>query len=599
MPPFKECAVLRRAAMLQAIDPRHRRVGHGERGAIAIIAAIVMPIMILALAFGIDIAHLTYVHRNLQKMADMSAIAGAEDIPNAQTVATANAVKNGLQVSTTQMTVTPGNWNPQIEVAPTYFSATVPTGHQVNAVQVQLSQTVPYFFFFGPAKTVQAQAIAWTPNAAGFSLSSSLLNISEQQSAILNAVLGGLLGITNLNLDVASYQGLVNASVNLGQLAQSLSVGTVNNLLSANLTLPGLYTGVLKVLGNQANGGVLNSSNATGALQTLIGSTNVQPTIQLGQILKLGLAGKNAAANAQVNLLNLITASAMVANQNHFIQIPNIGVHLGGLVNISLGLNVISPPSIAFGEPGKNAQGNWRTQAHTAQVALALHIQLLQLGNLLGGKNGVVDIPLYLEVAPAQAHLTTLTCGIPLSQTQAVIGANAGLLTAIIGDIPVNALNNTTQSFNEMTRNATGATLINLSLLGLPVLTATMAQPLTIPLSDQGMGYTPLTFSGGPSQSQSITTNNVPSALGQTLQALATQLQQPNSLNVHALLNLITLPAGGLVAGLLNLLNPLLAPLLNLLGNVLTPVLNALGIQLGTATVTYNALSCGNAVLVY
>jgi Predicted membrane protein len=133
--------------MLQAIDPRHRRVGHGERGAIAIIAAIVMPIMILALAFGIDIAHLTYVHRNLQKMADMSAIAGAEDIPNAQTVATANAVKNGLQVSTTQMTVTPGNWNPQIEVAPTYFSATVPTGHQVNAVQVQLSQTVPYSFF--------------------------------------------------------------------------------------------------------------------------------------------------------------------------------------------------------------------------------------------------------------------------------------------------------------------------------------------------------------------------------------------------------------------------------------------------------------------
>jgi len=587
------------AVMLQVIEPRRWRAGRGERGDIAIIAAIVMPIMILALAFGIDIGHMAYVQRNLQKIADMAAIAGAEDIPNAQSLATGNAVKNGLQTSSTQITVTPGNWNPQIETGPSYFSAAVPQGHQANAVQVQLSESVPYFFFFGPVKTVQAQAIAWVPNAAGFSLSSSLLNITERQSVILNAVLGGLLGITNLNLDVASYQGLVNASVNLGQLAQSLGVGTVNNLLSANLTLPGLYAGALKVLGNQANGGVLNSSAATGALQTLIGSTNVQTTIQLSQILKLGLAGKNAAVNAQVNLLNLITASAMVANQHHFIQIPDIGVHLGGLVNISLGLNVISPPSIAFGEPGKDAQGNWRTQAHTAQVALALHIQLLQLGNLLGGKNGVVDIPLYLEVAPAQAHLETLTCGVPLSQTQAVIGANAGLLTAIIGDIPVNALNNTTQSFNEMTRNATGATLINLSLLGIPVLTATMAQPLIIPLSDQGMGYTPLTFSGGPSQSQSITTNNVTGALGQTLQGLATQLQQPNSLNVHAVLNLITLPAGGLVAGLLHLLNPLLAPLLNLLGNVLVPVLNALGIQLGTATVTYNALSCGNAVLVY
>ncbi|WP_297467849.1 TadG family pilus assembly protein, partial [Acidithiobacillus sp.] len=223
------------AVMLQVIDPRRWRAGRGERGDIAIIAAIVMPIMILALAFGIDIGHMAYVQRNLQKIADMAAIAGAEDISNAAALATGNAVKNGLQTSSTQITVTPGNWNPQIEMAPTYFSAAVPYGHQANAVQVQLSESVPYFFFFGPAKTVQAQAIAWVPNpAAGFSISSRVLNLNTQQSALLNGILGGLLG-TSLNLSVAGYNALLGTTVSLGQLAQTLNVGTVNHLLSTNL----------------------------------------------------------------------------------------------------------------------------------------------------------------------------------------------------------------------------------------------------------------------------------------------------------------------------------------------------------------------------
>ncbi|MBU2718085.1 hypothetical protein HF563_01465, partial [Acidithiobacillus ferridurans] len=128
-------------------------------------------------------------------------------------------------------------------------------------------------FFFGPKKTVQAQAIAWVPNpAAGFSISSQVLNLNTQQSALLNGILGGLLG-TSLNLSVAGYNALLGTTVSLGQLAQTLNVGTVNHLLSTNLNLPGLYQGALTVLGNQANGGLLNSQNATGALQQIIGST--------------------------------------------------------------------------------------------------------------------------------------------------------------------------------------------------------------------------------------------------------------------------------------------------------------------------------------
>lgn len=594
MLPCKACAVLRPAAMRQAIDRRHQRVGRGDGGAIAIIAAIVMPIMILALAFGVDIGHMAYVQRNLQNIADMSAIAGAEDVSNAKTLAIANAVKNGLQTASTKQTITLGNWNPQIEAAPTYFSANVPSGHQVNAVQVQLSQTVPYFFFFGPAKTVQAQAIAWLPDpAAGFSLSSTLLQLDQNKSALLNGLLGGLLGIHNLSLSLASYQGLLNTSVSLGQLAQSIGVGTVNNLLNAHLTLPGLFSGALKAVGNQAaGGGLLSTQEAQGALAQLTGSTAAQGSIQLSHILQLGLADKNAAASAQVSLLNLVTASAMLSNQKHFIQIPGVGVNVPGIANIALGLNVISPPSIAYGEPGRDANGQWRTQAHTAQVALSLHIQLL---TLLGG-TGVVNIPLYLEVAPAQAHLTSLTCGTPVSQSQVVIGANTGLLTAVIGDPLPNALNNTTQSIPQLTQNFQGVDLVN--VLGL--ITVHLNHPLIVPLSAQGLnGYQNLYFTGQPSQTRDVTTNALGSAVGQTLTALEQELQKPGALNVSVVG--LNLPVGDIVAALLGILTSALQPILQVLNALVAPLLNLLGIQIGQAAVDYNALSCGTIppVLVY
>jgi uncharacterized membrane protein len=569
--------------------------GRRERGDIAIIAAIVLPLIILAAAFAIDLGHIAYVKRHLQKVADVAAIAAAQDLSNPQAGAQASAQYNGFNPDSAghQMQVTPGYWNPQSPYVqgPTYFTSSIPYGQQVNAAKVQVTENVPFFFVFGQ-REVSAQAIAWSSNMAGFSISSQLLDLNTQQSALLNSILGGLLG-TSVNLGVAGYNALLGTSVSLGQLAQALQVGTVNNLLQANLTLPGLYQGILTAVGNQQNGGVL-SSQATGALQQLVG-LNVPGSYQVpvGQILQLGLADPNAAVNAQVNVLNLITAAAMVANQHHFVDIPNIGVQLGGLANISLGLYVISPPSIAFGQPGQNPDGTWKTQAHAAQVAVALHIQLLQGIPALGG--GLLNIPIYLEVDPAQGHLTSLQCAVPQSGDQVQIGANTGILTAIIGDIPQDALSNTTQP---LSASAQPATLLNV----LNLIKVTM-NPLVIPLSDEagyGAGnyaYTPLNFSGQPQQSQTIDTNAVGGALGNVLTTLAQQLQQPNSLNV-SLLGL-NLGLGNVVGALVGALNPILVPLVNSLNGLLVPVLQLLGVQLGSAQVTYNAVSCGNATLVY
>ena len=248
----------------------------------------------------------------------------------------------------------------------------------------------------------------------------------------------------------------------------------------------------------------------------------------------------------------------------------------------------------AFGPPGQNPDGTWKTQAHTAQVALGLD---MTVGQLLGG---LIHLPIYVEVAGGQAHLTSLICAAPQTGNQVAIGTQTSVATIILGDVPPDALNNTTDPL-AIQKNATGPTLVN--VLGL--IKVTMKKPIILPLSPQGwdpgqqgdVGYTDLFFQGKPTQQQQINANALGSGVNTLLQALIAQLQQPDSLNV-SLLGL-SLPLGSIVGGLLGVLEPLLQPVTQLLNGLLEPVLNLLGIQIGQAIVTYNSVSCNNAVLVY
>lgn len=574
-----------------------------QRGAIAIMAAILLPVMIIMAALAIDLGHLFYVKRHLQEVADLAAVAAAQ-FPANPTVSAVNVAKqNGFDPGKAGngYIVTPGYWNPGPGPnavpgscppwdaqcgTPSYFAA---GGQNQNAVQVEATQKVPYFFLFGQ-RTVSAGAVGFNTNAAGFSVASRLLQVDTQQSALLNSILGGLLN-TSLNLSTVAYNGLLNTAVNIGDLKESLNVGTVNELLKANLDLPGLYTGILTALNKQ---GLVNS-DAQGALATLLGSgIHGGLNVNLGKILNLSSPTNAAAAQANVNVFDLVTAAAMLSNGKHFIQIPNVGINLPGLLTLSLGLNVISPPSFAFGPPGQNPDGTWKTQAHTAQVALGLD---LTVGQLLGG---LVHLPIYLELAPAQAHLTSLTCAAPQTGNRATIGAQTSLATVILGDVPPGALNNTTDPL-AIQKAATGPTLVN--VLGLVKIS--MKKPIILPLSPQGwdpsqqgsVGYTDLTFFGRPTQQQEINSNALGSGVNTLLTALIAQLADPQSLDVSLLG--IQLPLGQIASMLVNLLMPILQPVTQLLDAVIAPVLKLLGIQIGQAVVTYNSALCNNAVLVY
>lgn len=444
-----------------------------EKGSLVIMFALVLPVMLLMVFGSIDIAHMVLVKRELQKIADMSAIAAAEGIGSGvQTIALQNAQQNGLPNDST-LVATKGYWNPNSLPGPKHFTATPSPNDSINAVQVTVSRQVPYMIFLPPA-TLHATAIAWSPNTAGIGIASTLLDLNTQQSGLLNGILGGLLG-TSLNLSLAGYQGLANTNISLGQLAEQLDVGSVNSLLSSNLNLGALYQGTLHVLGNATDGGLLHG-NAYGALQALANAVPYSPTtIQLGKIVNLGLSSAQSAANAQVNLLGLITASAMLSNQQHFVDVP--GVNVLGLA--SLKLYVISPPQLAYGLPGKNSVGQWRTVAKTAQVALDLNV----LGSL-------VDVQ--LQASPAEARLQSVSCALPPNNPKVIVNAGTGILAG-----QVNLLSGSIPSFTsvapgeyqsvsftgypqQQTTIASGSQSItlNLNLLGLSINLGDILSPI-------------------------------------------------------------------------------------------------------------------------
>lgn len=189
----------------------------------------------LAVLVSIDIGNLFNTQRALQRSADLAAMAAAQrlDLPAAAQQA---VVQNGLTVDGTNVTlaVVPGVWDASAGTPPTYFTAQAAVDGNTNAAQVTITQNVPYFFMVG-RRQLTATAIAKNTPVASFSLGSGLASVN---GGLLNQLLGSLLGNANpLSLSLVSYQGLANTNIRVADLMTAVGVGTVQQLLSTQLTL--------------------------------------------------------------------------------------------------------------------------------------------------------------------------------------------------------------------------------------------------------------------------------------------------------------------------------------------------------------------------
>jgi len=537
------------------------RAARAQRGAISVMAAVALSMVIGAALLAVDLGSLFNTRRELQTVADNSALSAVNNLAAAQVIALDAAGLN-------QFPVPGGHDNTLTSVVGHYdveARSFTPGGSaaEFNAVQVTVTTQQPYFFMLG-SREVSATAIAMRNDIAALSIGTSLLDIDTEKSVLLNALLGKLLN-TSLNLSAIAYQGLVDTSIRLLDLVNATgTVGTVEELLQLDLTV-----GQLLDLSARA----LERSNILGLDATVIQTLDLLAlradgnlNLKLADLIKLDLAPGNQAAEAKINLMQLVTLTAQVANGEHFVNIPALGINLPGLVKLDVALTMIESPSIAIGPAGQDASGNWRTSAHTAQWRLKLD---LLVGELLGG---LVRLPLYLEVGAGEAWLQDIDCRYPRDASIVEVGAASSGVRAYVGNVNADAMNN-----RSVAATVTPATILN--LLGL--VTVTARAEVDLPGAAGNLSFT------GPFDG-----SNTQRIDGLSTAGLFARLASGLILDVNLLG--IELKLGEVLEPLLELLTPIFG----LLDSLLAPVLSLLGIQLGIADVTSFDLSCGAPQLV-
>ncbi|WP_321876303.1 TadG family pilus assembly protein [Paraburkholderia bannensis] len=608
-----------------------------QRGSFAAVAAIGLVAAVAALGV-LDVANLYLSKRALQNVADLAALAAVQQMDDqcVQPLATAqaNAASNGFSVSgtTNTLAVQCGRWDSNSSGAMS-FVTTSPTP-PLNGVQVTVSKVVPYFFV-GPKRTLTASATAKAAVIGSFQVGTSLAQVN-----LLNGMLSALLGGTSVNIDAVSWQGLANAYIKVSDLAAvATNAGTYDGLLALQTSLTGNSTsnpGLASILVSALTKDSALTADVSAAQNALSVIAALAPQGSLNQIkvasidgsqalLQLGVANAQYAADATVNVLQMLIVGAEIAAAGKSPITVNLDLsNMSGLgsvlpVSASVTLQVISPPTMAAGEPGYVAgTTKWRTMAQTAQILLAVNAGIsTQNVPIVGSIIGLtVQIPFYVLVAPGQAWLKSAQCAATKAASTQVIGVQTGIANVCIGTpLPAGYTTSTVSGFQCPSSTWSVA---NVSLnTGLPLgtlnIASVTAQTISVPVVNAASSTLAFDGYGNPLAGNSVNSNQIGAVLNNTLQSAVTQIGQLTAGG----LQIQVLPQTGLgavltllVQTILSALSPVimpiitgvlstLAPILSGLDTVLIgPLLQLLGVQIGVATVTDYPLACGVATLV-
>ncbi|WP_026871784.1 pilus assembly protein TadG-related protein [Inquilinus limosus] len=614
------------------MKPSVLRSSLGDRGAIAPFAALMLVPLIGATALATDVGLWYAQRRHLQAAADMAALSAVQNPAEASAIAGDLLQRNGFDTEALE-TTTLGTYCPDVTIAPSARFvpglATCPDGTSppaANAVMVSAKTTVPGFLSRALLQDdgggqiggtpgseedpnlhkVSVQATAARIDEAGFQAGTGLVEVDTQKSALLNAILGNVLG-TQIQLTAVHYQGLLNTNIDaltfLDALAihADISAGTYDGLLETDVSVGVLLQAAIDALNKAGNIAGLGLQAIEG-LVALQGQLVGNPDLRLGDLIDLGvwknlpIGGSTAptALAADLNVFQLVTLAVQVANKHNAVYIPAINVGLPGIASLQITATVIEPPQsppFAFGPEGM--------RVHTAQVRLQLKLQLLDLFGLLGQG---VQLPLYVEAGEGDAVLKDISCGIePAKETTVTVAAKSGVAKAYIGTLPPGLMKNFDHEIS--VNDIQPAALVDVGVLGIIGLVRINGRAKV----ELGSGaYQDLVFDREDIDNhvaQSVASAGMVDNLLASLGGVDPATGKANlqlSACVVSLGGLCLIPVapealGKTVGALHQLLDPVIKGLLDpLVDNLLA----ALGIRLGVMDVVVTGVRCGVPVLI-
>lgn len=416
------------------------RFARSRAANIATLTALTMPILLSVAAFAIDEGSLFLERRELQATADIAAIEAASDPGNAQAAATAALAGNGAEPATAlpaegggtrnhiRLAVETGSYAPDPGIpAARRFTA---GAAQPNAARVSLVATGTRYFagaLIPPPRIAVAATAARIPQAT--------LSVGSRLAALdggaLNATLGALTG-SSLSLSLMDYEALAAADVDLlGALDAlrtdlDLQAATYGDLLRSKIGL-GRFVAAL----DRAGGVAVRADAALGRLaRALSGSDR---TFGLASLLDLGpydmapLGDRSAGPEPVANALDLVSAAALlaVANGRHQVEL-GLDAAASGLAGVSATLAVGEPPQ---GSPVFRA-GTIGALVRTAQLRLLVRLRIAG-----GALPATVQLPVAVELAPAEARIAAISCPAGGADAPTVtVEARPGLARLRIGE---------------------------------------------------------------------------------------------------------------------------------------------------------------------
>lgn len=542
---------------------------------VALTFALTLPVLLGFGALAVDEASLYHERRMAQAAVDLAAISAARDPDNAEALVREILTEKRLEGGTVEtevlgeltldqrLQVQLGTYLADPELDPA--SRFDPDGSYVNAVRVRYRRTGQLYFagwWADPPEIYVAATAAVSPEVA-FSVGSRLASL---HGGVLNAVLGGLLG-TSLSLDVMSYEALVDADVELFSTLDALALElgitgvTYNELLQSEVTGGMLAAALADTLDSEA-----------GTAAALIADASPGGALDLSRLLDLGPYGAMSVGSAPsglvtgVSALEMLTASsALSGGENQAALSLDLGVP--GIAELAVRLAIGAPPAHAWFVVGQRG-----AVARTAQTRLQLTARLL--GNPATG-NGAINLPIYIEMAYAEAAVRQATCpGTGSPNGTADIDTRPGIVRLALSEAAEDAF----AEFNAP------PTLNPAEILSLPFVRVSGSaaldmgslQPERLRFSSTDIGQVRHHTAG----------------TGTALESAVSSLFDNLDLNVEALgLGLGSALIGHAVAQIIVPVTPVLDQALNLL-------LDTLGLSLGEADVRVYEVLCVRSVLV-
>lgn len=538
------------------------------RGNVAVLTGLLMPCLIGVAALAVDAGMLFVERRQAQGAVDLAAIAAAADIDHAEAAARATIAANGVE-NVGDVTVTLGNYTPDpaIPAAARFTANETP----YNAVIVDLAKTGRTYFaavFGEKSANIGVRALATSASQATFSVGSRLLAVRD---GLPNAILGKLAG-GNVSLTVMDYDALLGAKVSLQDTLDALATelditaGTYDEVLSADATVGNFLDALIRI--GESSGNLA----ATSALRSLQGQTAditlpVKSMFNLGDLSSLVVGAHNPGLGASFSMMELIQGALLAANGDSQVAL-DLGTSIPGLLSLKVDLAIGEPPQ----QSGWVAVGTPEATARTAQTRLRVVAEVGGTGLLSGVR---IRLPIYLDLAYAQARLASITCqnGDP-SASKATIAATPGVVDAWIGDVG-------TSSFADFVAPASvaKANIVDTALIKV-------------------RGQANVKVGNASETMLEFTRSDVDNAV---LKRTSTDtLAQSLVSNLVGRLTLDVQVAGldlGLSGAVKTLVAGLLAPIAAPLDGVVFSLLRTLGVSIGEADVRVHGIRCGGSVL--